>query len=62
MNKWLFPLVCVLPVIGVILWYISGKNFANVAMIGLVLACPLSHIFLMGHGEHHHTKKGGEKT
>lgn len=60
MKKWLLPLVCLLPIAGVILWFIAGKNVGNFATIALVLACPLSHIFLMkGHknekgGEHHH--------
>ena len=60
MKKWLIPVLCMLPFAGVALWFAAGKNFGNVATLGLVLACPLSHIFLGGHGKHTHTKKGGD--
>jgi hypothetical protein len=59
-KKWIISALCVLPVAGVLLWFIAGKNIGNMATIGLFLACPLSHIFLMKHnnkeggGEHHH--------
>lgn len=52
MKKWLMPLLCVLPVAGIALWFLAGKNIGNVATIGLILACPLSHIFLMKHDNH----------
>ena len=58
MKKYLLLALCILPVAGVILWFIAGKNLGNLAAIGLFLACPLSHVFLMKHGEHQ--KKGGE--
>lgn len=54
MKKWLFPIVCALPFVGVALWFLIGKNIGNFATIGLVLACPLSHIFLMRGGDHKH--------
>lgn len=57
MKKWLIPALCALHIIGVVLWFIAGKNLGNMATIGLFLACPLSHIFLMKHDDH---KKGGE--
>ncbi|MEK7543507.1 MAG: DUF2933 domain-containing protein [Patescibacteria group bacterium] len=50
MKKWLLPIVCALPLIGVALWFIAGKNVGNLLTFGLILACPLSHIFLMKHG------------
>lgn len=58
MKKWLVSLLCILPIVGVILWFIAGKNIGNVATIALFLACPLSHVFLM---KHDHNKKGGEQ-
>ncbi len=64
MKKWLFPIICALPFIGVALWFIAGKNIGNMATLGLILACPLSHIFLMKHTSHDHdnkNQKGGDK-
>ncbi len=58
MKKWLIPVICVLPIAGVVLWFIAGKNLGNMATIGLVLACPLSHVFLMKHD--HNDPKGAE--
>lgn len=49
MKKWLLPILCALPVVGVALWYIAGKNAGNLAVFGLVLACPLVHMFMMKH-------------
>lgn len=57
MKKLLLPLLCILPIAGVLLWYISGKNLGNFGTIALVLACPLSHVFLMKHDDH---TKGGD--
>ncbi len=55
MKKWLFPILCALPFVGVALWFLAGKNIGNLATIGLILACPLSHIFLVKHnGKHKH--------
>lgn len=53
------PLLCALPFVGIGLWFLSGKNVGNFATIGLFLACPLSHIFLMKHDSHgkHHDHK-----
>ncbi len=49
-KKWLLPMLCALPFVGIALWFIAGKNIGNILTWGLVLACPLSHIFLMNHG------------
>lgn len=64
MNKWLMPALCALPFIGVALWFLAGKNVGNLATIGLVLACPLSHLFLMKHDHNNQQpqKKGGESS
>lgn len=51
-KKWLLPLLCGLPIVGVILWMIAGKNTTNLLTLGLILACPLSHMFLMKHDGH----------
>lgn len=50
MKKFLVPILCVLPFVGVALWFIAGKNVGNLLTFSLILACPLSHIFLMKHG------------
>ncbi len=50
MKKWLVPILCALPFVGVALWLIAGKNAGNLLTWGLILACPLSHVFLMKHG------------
>lgn len=57
MKKWLLPVLCILPFLGIALWFLAGKNIGTVATMGLVLACPLSHVFLM---KHNHNEKGGE--
>lgn len=57
MKKWLMPALCALPIVGVVLWFIAGKNLGNFGTIALVLACPLSHIFLMKHDDHDKHKK-----
>ena len=48
-KKWILPILCALPVVGVVLWFIAGKNINNFLTLGFFLACPLSHIFLMKH-------------
>lgn len=60
MKKWLFPILCALPIVGIVLWYIVGKNPGNLAAFGLVLACPLAHMFFMKHDHKNHSDKGGE--
>ena len=51
------PALCALPIVGILLWFLAGKNLGNMATIGLFLACPLSHIFLMKHDDHDKHKK-----
>jgi len=46
------PMLCALPIIGVAVWFLAGKNINNAATIALFLACPLGHMFLMKHGDH----------
>lgn len=50
MKKWLIPMLCALPFLGVALWFLAGKNVGNLLTFGFILACPLSHMFLMDHG------------
>lgn len=62
MKKWLVPVLCALPFVGVGLWFLAGKNLGSVATIGLILACPLLHLLFMrhdGHSGHRHNGKGG---
>ncbi|MBI3342923.1 DUF2933 domain-containing protein [Candidatus Gottesmanbacteria bacterium] len=57
MKKWLIPMLCALPFVGIAIWFIAGKNAGNALVYGLILACPLSHVFLMRHNhekEHKH--------
>ena len=61
MKKYLLPLLCALPILGVLLWFVADKNIGTLATFGLFLACPLSHLFLMKHENHEKQKtKGGE--
>lgn len=55
-KKWLISLLCALPFLGVLLWFIAGKNMNTTLTLGLILACPLSHMFLMNH----HKSEGGD--
>ena len=57
MKKMLIPVLCLLPFVGIALWFIAGKNLGNLAVLGLILACPLGHMLFM---DHDHTKKGGD--
>ncbi len=61
MKKWLFPILCALPVVGIALWYIAGKNAGNLALFGLVLACPLARMFMMNH-DHKNNKEHHKHT
>ena len=74
-KKHLFHILCLLPITGFLFWLILNQNVGNVLMLGLVLVCPLSHIFLMRHSDGHegchsdnknqgdsHEKKGGEEN
>lgn len=53
-KKWFLPLLCTLPVAGILLWFLAGQNLNNFALFTLFLACPLSHLLL--HHEGHHGK------
>lgn len=53
MKKWLLPIFCVLPFVGVAIWFLAGKNAGGLLTWGLILVCPLSHVFFMKHGKTH---------
>lgn len=57
MKKRLMLVLCVLPVAAVVFWFIAGKNIGNLATIGFVLVCPLSHLLFMKH-DHKREKNG----
>ena len=61
MKKKLLYLLCALPFVGVVLWFVAGKNLGTMATFALVLACPLSHVFLMKHDAHDHKEHGEKK-
>ncbi len=53
MKKFLVPLLCALPFVGIALWFTPLKNIGNLLTLGFILACPLLHLFV-GHGRHNH--------
>lgn len=54
MKKWLVPALCAIPFVGIILWFLAGKNAGNAAILGLALACPLTHMVFMKHDHTNH--------
>lgn len=48
------PILCAIPFIGIALWLLAGKHPENLLTMGLVFACPLSHLLLMRHDGHTH--------
>ena len=62
MKKWLVPALCSLPFVGIAIWFLAGKNAGNAALIGLALACPLAHVFLMKHDGHGNKHKKADHT
>lgn len=65
-KKYLVPILCVFPIVIFLLWNFSGRNLGNFLSFGILLACPLSHFFLMrSHGKNgceHDDKKGVRKN
>lgn len=61
----LFLLICLLPVVGLAAVYLFDIPLSTVVLVALVLACPLSHIFMMRHGAHGYATPGdgmGERS
>lgn len=61
MKKWLMPALCALPFVGIAVWFLAGKNIGSLAALGLFLACPLGHMFLMKHDDHGNHKNHDDK-
>lgn len=53
-KSWLFVLVCLVPIVALAAVFVFGLSVSNTLLLLLILACPLSHFFLMGHGSHGH--------
>jgi len=49
---WLFILACLAPLVALAAVFVFGLSVSSTLLLLLVLACPLSHYFLMGHGGH----------
>lgn len=61
MIKRFLLLLCILPIVGIVLWTVAGKNVSNLAILGLFLACPLGHLFFMSHHHLEQNKRKGVK-
>ena len=53
---WLFILACLAPLAALAAVFIFNLSVSSTLLLLLVLACPLSHFFLMGYGGHGHTE------
>jgi len=49
---WLHVLLCLAPLAGIAAVWLFQVPVSSVLLIALVLVCPLSHLFMMGHGGH----------
>lgn len=60
-KKYLVPLLCLLPVVVFLLWNLSGSNLGSFLSFGIILACPLSHVFFMKHDGKKECKHSDQK-
>lgn len=42
-------LCCLIPLVGIAAVTVFNVPLANVVLVGMILLCPLSHLFLMKH-------------
>lgn len=67
MKKYLLSILCLLPLGAALIYFLASKTNTNLASLGILLICPLTHILFMGHqhkdgvSNHKHDKsQGGE--
>lgn len=53
---WLFVLLCLTPIAALAAVFVFGLSVSSTFLLLFILACPLSHFFLMGHGGHNYTE------
>ncbi len=62
-HSWLMMVGCAIPIVGIILLPLLGVKIGGVLPLLLILACPLSMMFMMGSGKGHaHSGHGGNST
>ena len=63
-HSWLMMMGCAVPLVGIILLPLLGVKLGGVLPLLLILACPLSMIFMMGSmGKgHDHSEHGGYRS
>ena len=54
-HMWLMILCCLIPVLGVVLVSFFKVPLNNVLFYGMILLCPLSHLFMMRFMGHEHS-------
>lgn len=62
--KGFLPYLCAIPIIGIMVLWLAPNLGNNLPLLGLLLLCPLMHIFMMkDHGhEHDHDNHAPEES
>jgi hypothetical protein len=53
-RRWLWLVGCLAPLAAVVAVWVFNVPVNTVLIIGLLLLCPLAHLFMMRGGEHKH--------